>query len=100
MRADGFSLDQKRDPVPQNDIPDVIARYRNLEAEVPRSRKDQSFLVPVDEIRANDYDLSINKYKEVERVKVEYEQPAVILNRIKALETEINSAMSDLEKLM
>ncbi len=100
MCADGFSLDQKRDPVPQNDIPDVISRFRNLQAEAHRSRKEQSFLVPVDEIRANDYDLSINKYKEVERVKVEYEQPAVILNRIKALETEITSAMSDLEKLM
>ncbi|MBQ5974781.1 MAG: SAM-dependent DNA methyltransferase [Bacteroidales bacterium] len=100
MKADGFSLDQKRDPVTQNDIPDVIARYRNLEAEADRSRKEQSFVVPVEEIRANDYDLSINKYKEVERVKVEYEQPAVILNRIKALETEINSTLSDLEKMM
>ncbi len=100
MKADGFSLDQKRDPVPQNDIPDVIARYRNLEAEADRSRKEQSFVVPVEEIRANDYDLSINKYKEVERVKVEYEQPAVILDRIKALETEINSTLSDLEKMM
>lgn len=100
MKADGFSLDQKRDPVTQNDIPDVIARYSNLEAEADRSRKEQSFVVPVEEIRANDYDLSINKYKEVERVKVEYEQPAVILNRIKALETEINSTLSDLEKMM
>lgn len=100
MKADGFSLDQKRDPVPQNDIPDVIARYRNLEAEADRSRKEQSFVVPVEEIRANDYDLSINKYKEVERVKVEYEQPSVILDRIKALETEINNALSDLEKMM
>ena len=100
MKADGFSLDQKRDPVTQNDIPDVIARYRNLEAEADHSRKEQSFVVPVEEIRANDYDLSINKYKEVERVKVEYEQPAVILNRIKALEKEINSTLSDLEKMM
>ena len=100
MKADGFSLDQKRDPVTQNDIPDVIARYRNLEAEADRSRKEQSFVVPVEEIRANDYDLSINKYKEVERVKVEYEQPSVILDRIKALETEINSTLSDLEKMM
>ena len=100
MKADGFSLDQKRDPVPQNDIPDVIARYRNLEAEADRSRKEQSFVVPVEEIRANDYDLSINKYKEVERVKVEYEQPSIILDRIKALETEINSTLSDLEKMM
>ena len=100
MKADGYSLDQKRDAVKENDIPDVIARFRNLEAEADRTRKEQSFLVPVEEIRENDYDLSINKYKEVERVKVEYEKPEVILDRIKALEGEIGSALSDLEKMM
>jgi type I restriction enzyme M protein len=100
MKADGYSLDQKRDAVKENDIPDVIARFRNLEAEADRTRKEQSFLVPVEEIRDNDYDLSINKYKEVERVKVEYEKPEVILDRIKALESEIGSALSDLEKMM
>ena len=100
MKADGFSLDQKRDPVTQNDIPDVIARYRNLEAEADRSRKEQSFVVPVEEIRANDYDLSINKYKEVERVRVEYEQPTSILERILTLETEINSALLDLKTII
>ncbi len=100
MKADGYSLDQKRDEVKENDIPDVIARFKNLKEEESRTRKEQSFLVPVDEIRANDYDLSINKYKEVERVKVEYEKPDVILGRIKSLESEINSAMSDLEKML
>ena len=100
MKADGYSLDQKRDEVKENDIPDVIARFRNLEAEADRTRKEQSFLVPVEEIRDNDYDLSINKYKEVERVKVEYEKPEVILDRIKALESEIGSALSDLEKML
>ncbi len=100
MKADGYSLDQKRDAVKENDIPDVIARFKNLVAEENRSRKDQSFLVPVEEIREKDYDLSINKYKEVERVKVEYEKPEVILDRIKALEGEIGSALSDLEKMM
>ena len=100
MKADGYSLDAKRDEVKENDIPDVIGRYNNLSAEANRTRKEQSFLVPVEEIRNNDYDLSINKYKEVERVKVEYELPSVILGRIKALETEINSALSDLEKMI
>lgn len=100
MKADGYSLDQKRDAVKENDIPDVIARFRNLEAEADRTRKEQSFLVPVEEIRDNDYDLSINKYKEVERVNVEYEKPEVILDRIKALESEIGSALSELEKMM
>ena len=100
MKADGFSLDDKRNPIADNDIPDVIARFKNLVAEENRSRKDQSFLVPVEEIREKDYDLSINKYKEVERVKVEYEKPEVILDRIKALESEIGSALSELEKMM
>lgn len=100
MKADGYSLDQKRDEVKENDIPDVIARFKNLQGEGSRTRKEQSFLVPLEEIRANDYDLSINKYKEVERVKVEYEKPSVILGRIESLEAEINAAMSDLKKMM
>ena len=82
MKADGFSLDDKRDPVQENDIPDVISRWNNLDAENARTRKDQSFFVPVQEIRDNGYDLSINKYKEVERVKVEYEAPEVIMQRV------------------
>ena len=100
MKADGFSLDQKRDEIKENDIPDVIARFKNLKAEESRSRKEQSFLVPVAEIIANDYDLSINKYKEVEREKVEYEKPEVIFGRIKGLEEEINCAVAELEKMI
>jgi type I restriction enzyme M protein len=95
MRADGFSLDDKRAPIADNDIPDIIARFHHLEDEASRTRRDQSFLVPVDEIRANDYDLSINKYKEIERVKVEYEDPAVVLSRIEHLQGEINAALAE-----
>ena len=95
MKADGFSLDDKRTIVQENDIPDIIARFKNLEAEESRSRKEQSFIVPVDEIRANDYDLSINKYKEVEKVRVEYEKPSVIFGRIETLQSEINAAFSE-----
>lgn len=95
MKADGFSLDDKRNPIADNDIPDIIARYDNLEAETTRTRKDQSFFVPVEEIRTNGYDLSINKYKEVEKVKVEYEKPAVVLNRIEELQKEINAAINE-----
>ena len=98
MKADGFSLDDKRSPVAENDIPDVVARFHNLAAEESRTRKEQSFLVPVDEIRANDYDLSINKYKEVEKVKVEYEAPQVVLGRIEALQTEITAAIKEFKE--
>lgn len=95
MTADGYSLDQKRNEVEENDIPDVIARFKNLKDEEARTRKDKSFLVPVQEIRDNDYDLSINKYKEIERVKVEYDAPEVIFARIEKLQSEINEAMNE-----
>lgn len=95
MKADGLSLDQKRNPVAENDIPDVVARFHNLEGEKSRSRKEQSFLVPVAEIREKDYDLSINKYKEQERERVSYEAPSVIFDRITTLEQEISAALDD-----
>lgn len=98
MKADGFSLDDKRTPVAENDISDVIARFKNLEAEESRTRKDQSFMVSVEEIRANEYDLSFNKYKKVEKVKVEYEQPSVVLGRIKDLQMEITVAIKEFEE--
>jgi type I restriction enzyme M protein len=88
MKADGFSLDDKRSVISENDIPDVVSRFHNLNAEDTRTRKDQSFFVPVEDIRKNDYDLSINKYKEVEREKVEYEPVNAILRRLE--ETESN----------
>lgn len=95
MKTDGFSLDDKRTVVAENDIPDIVARFHNLDAEESRTRKEQSFLVPVEEIRANDYDLSINKYKEVEKVKVEYEEPSVVLGRIESLQSEITAAIAE-----
>ena len=96
MQADGFSLDQRRNPIDDNDIPDIEARFGNLKAEESRSRKDKSFLVPIEEIRANDYSLSINKYKEIVRENVEYESCDVILERLVNREKEIMAAMDEL----
>ena len=95
MKADGFSLDDKRNPIADNDIPDIINRFHNLAGEEGRTRKEQSFLVPVEEIREKGYDLSINKYKEIEREKVVYESSDVIVGRIAELEEEIMSALND-----
>ena len=100
MHADGYSLDQRRQEVTENDIPDVIARFHNLAGEEGRTRKDQSFFVPVQEIRDNDYDLSFNKYKEVERVVVEHEDPKVILSRIEALENDIQATLTNLKEII
>jgi type I restriction enzyme M protein len=95
MKADGFSLDDKRNEIQDNDIPDIIERFHNLDGEAERSRKDQSFFVPAQEIRDNDYSLAINKYKEVEREKVVYDAPEVILGRFEQLQNEITEAMNE-----
>lgn len=100
MKADGFSLDDKRQAVEANDIPDIISRYENLPAEENRQRTEQSFMVPVEEIRDNGYDLSINKYKEIVYEKVEYEPTSVILGKINALEAEIQQELTELQKML
>jgi len=101
MRADGFSLTTQRTPQPeQNDIPDVISRFHNLEAETDRSRKEQSFFVTADEIRANGYDLSYKRYHEVEREAVEYEAPETIIARMEKRQKTIDAAFAEFKKLV
>ena len=100
MTADGFSLDDKRSPVSENDIPDIIERFKNLEKEADRKRTDKSFMVPKSDIVGNDYDLSINKYKEVEYIPVEYPPTSEIMANIRELEKEISKEMDELERLL
>ena len=91
MLADGFSLDDQRQPTNENDIPDIINRFNNRdsEEEINRKRTDKSFFVNKDEIVENDYDLSINKYKERIIEQKEYEKPENILKQIIEMEYEI-----------
>ena len=100
MKADGYSLDDKRSPVSENDIPDILARFANLEAETVRERTEQSFFVPKDEIAANDYDLSLNKYKKTEYKPVEYPPTHEILAELNRLENEIRQGLKDLEGML
>ena len=101
MQADGYSLDDKRTPQPgKSDLADIIARWKDRKAEAKRTRTDQSFLVPKAEIAGNDYDLSINRYKEVEYEAVEYDPPKVILGRLAALEEDIAKGREELEGLL
>ena len=100
MKADGFSLDDKRSPVTENDIPDIIARYNNLEDEKDRERTEQSFFVSKQEIVDNGYDLSINKYKKIEYVAVEYPPTQEILANLRKLSVQIDQEIAELEKLL
>ena len=100
MTADGFSLDDKRTEIKDNDIPDIIARFRNLEAETGRQRTEKSFFVPKDEIVENGYDLSINKYKKTEYKPVEYPPTAEILADLHELEMQITAGLAELEGML
>ena len=100
MKADGFSLDDKRTEVADNDIPDIVARFHNREGEQVRKRTEQSFLVAKQEIVDNGYDLSINKYKQVEYTPVEYPPTSEILKEIRDLEAEITKGLDELEGMV
>ena len=109
MQADGFSLDDKRSPQPdKSDLPDILRRWKTLKTEKlktespekSRARTDQSFLVPRAEIVANNYDLSLNRYKEVVHAVVDHDSPKKILTRLAKLEDEIAKGRKELEGLL
>ena len=100
MRADGFSLDDKRTPVQDNDIPDIIARFHDLPSEESRQRTEQSFFVPKAEIVENGYDLSINKYKKTEYVPMEYPSTQEIMADLYELERQITEGLKDLRGML
>ena len=100
MQADGFSLDDKRQPVDENDIDDIISRYRSLENEKDRKRIEKSFFVSKDEIVKNNYDLSISKYKKTKHKVIKYGPPKVIVQRIIILEKQILKGLEELERMV
>ena len=105
MQADGYSLDDKRNPLDPgkhetNNLPDLLARWQHRDKETKRARTEQSFLVPKAEIAGNDYDLSINRYKQVVYEEVQHASPKMILAELKALEAEIMRGMDELEGML
>jgi type I restriction enzyme M protein len=100
MEADGYSLDDKRAEIKQNDLPDIIERYTNLKEEKNRTRTDKSFLVPFEEIKENDWDLSINRYKEIVYEEIEYAAPTAIIKEIETLDKERTAALTVLKDML
>lgn len=100
MKSDGFTLNDKRSPVDDNDIPDIIQRFHQLSKETKRKRTDQSFLVPFQEIKDNGWDLSINRYKEIVYEEIKYDPPKTIIQAIKELDKERTKAIKNLEKML
>ena len=100
MTADGLSLDDKRTPTAENDIPDIIARFHDLQNEENRQRTEKSFFVPRQEIVDNGYDLSINKYKKTEYTAVEYPSTAELMTRLHELELAVTEGLAELEAML
>ena len=100
MKADGKSLDDKRQEVEQNDVPDILERWENLDEEDGRKKTEQSFFVTKEEIQGNDYDLSINKYKEVIYEKVEYDSPMEIMIKLDEINMAISEKMEELRGML
>jgi type I restriction enzyme M protein len=101
VQADGFSLDDKRNPVAANDLPEVATRWSGRDTtERDRARTEQSFTVPKDEIAAQGYDLSLNRYKEIVHDDVEHRDPLDIITDLEALEAEITTGLAELKDLL
>ena len=100
MEADGYSLDDKREKVPENDIPDIIACWRARDPKATSDRTCKAFFVSTSEIRDNKYDLSINRYKEVRHEEVQYDPPKAILAKMRSLEDEIRKHLNELEGML
>lgn len=100
MQADGFSLDDKREEIEENDIPDIIKRFSNLESENDRSRKEKSFMVPKEEIVKNGYSLRMKEYKEIEYQKIEYPSSEELLNEVDSLKDELVASLQELRGLL
>ncbi|WP_413248489.1 type I restriction-modification system subunit M [Sinomonas flava] len=101
VKSDGFSLDDKRTPLASSDLPDVRERWKQrTTTELTRARTEQSFCVPREEIAANDYDLSINRYKEIEHEEVDLPSPEEILDELDALEVEIAAGLKELRGML
>jgi len=100
MTADGYSLDDKREPIAANDIPDILARWKSRDPKKDTDRTAKAFFVPKTEIAAHKYDLSINRYEEIEHEAVAYDPPLRILDELEALEQEIQEDLLELRRMV
>jgi len=100
VEADGLSLDDKREPVADNDVPDCLARWRSRDPANDTNRKERAFFVPASEIRETGYDLSLNRYKQSDYIEKALEQPEDILGRMKGIHDDIGRDLAELEDML
>lgn len=99
LKSDGFSLDDKRAKISNNDIPDIVDKWKHRKEQKENRLNSNFFYITRKEIEANEFDLSINRYKITDHVEVRYESPEIILSKIEKLEQDILNGLSDLKNL-
>ncbi|OGJ90705.1 MAG: DNA methyltransferase [Candidatus Raymondbacteria bacterium RifOxyC12_full_50_8] len=99
MQADGYSLDDKRAKIDQNDLPDIIEKWKARNKKKQPKKGDRWLWVDAEEIRKNNCDLSISRYKAVEYEEVKYEKPEKIIEKLLSLENDIFDALRTLKKM-
>lgn len=100
VQADGFSLDDKREQIEDDDLPTCLEAWENSDPQTDTDRTQKAFFVPAEEIRQSNYDLSLSKYKERLYEEEAFDPPAEILARMKILNDEIARDLSELEGLV
>jgi type I restriction enzyme M protein len=100
VEADGLSLDDKRSPVKENDLPNCLAAWKTRNPKRDTDRKGKAFFVPATEIRDANYDLSLASYKEQTHLTKSYEKPSVILKAMKSLNSEIADDLVELQSML
>ena len=101
VQADGFSLDDKRTPQPdKNDLPGLVAEWKERDPKMEQDRSAKQFFVPVADLRANGYDLSLNRYKMTKHEEATCDPPMTIIKRMRDLETDILKDIEELEGML
>jgi type I restriction enzyme M protein len=100
VQADGLSLDDKRDPVKDNDLPNALARWKARDPTSDTDRTAKAFFVSAADIRARKYDLSLSRYRETIHEEDEFDPPQIILDRMKTLHADIAKDMAELEEML
>jgi type I restriction enzyme M protein len=100
VQADGYSLDDKREPVEANDLPGCLAAWQERDPSRDIDRTQKPFFVSAETIRQSNYDLSLGKYKIRDYVAHDYEPPAAILERLRHLNDQIGSDLAELQELL
>lgn len=104
VEADGRTLDDRRQEIDENDLPDLVKQFKERDKSIAgtesNDRSAKCYWVSREEISNNKYDLSLGRYKEQKHEVENYDPPKEILDRLQSLESQIQQDLKELESLL